>query len=154
MPDEATPQSYATHRRYVPLYHFVTPLILLLNLLWTFVGIYHAWRGESRFDRGNSVVQVLVALALLLVWFYARSFALAVQDRLIRQEMWLRLGELLPLDQRPRILDLSASQLIALRFASDEELPALTRKVLDEKIDNREAIKRLIVNWKADHQRA
>ncbi|HEV3459329.1 MAG TPA: DUF6526 family protein [Thermoanaerobaculia bacterium] len=154
MPDEATPQSYANHRRYVPLYHFVTPLILLLNLLWTFVGIYHAWRGEGRFDRGNSVVQVLVAIALLAIWFYARSFALAVQDRLIRQEMSLRLGELLPLDQRARIPALSASQLIALRFASDEELPALTRKVLDEKIESREAIKRLIVNWKGDHQRA
>jgi|SRR5579864_4970113 len=153
MPDPAS-QSYATHRRYVPLYHFVTPAILLLNLLWTFVGIYHAWRGGGRFDRGNSVVQLLVAVALFLIWFYAREFALAVQDRVIRQEMWLRLGELLPVDQRARIPQLSAAQLIALRFASDEELPALTRKVLDENIADREAIKRLISNWKADDQRA
>ncbi|HVR06748.1 MAG TPA: DUF6526 family protein [Thermoanaerobaculia bacterium] len=153
MPDPAS-QSYATHRRYVPLYHFVTPSILLLNLLWTFVGIYHAWRGGGRFDRGNSVVQLLVAVALFLIWFYAREFALAVQDRVIRQEMWLRLGELLPVDQRARIPQLSAAQLIALRFASDEELPALTRKVLDENIADREAIKRLISNWKADDQRA
>jgi hypothetical protein len=153
MPDPAA-QSYATHRRYVPLYHFVTPLILLLNLLWTFVGIYHACRGGGRFDRVNSVVQVLVAIALLLIWFYVRTFPLAVQDRLIRQEMRHRLGELLPLDQRARIPELSAAQLIALRFASDEELPGLTRKVMDEKIADREAIKRLITNWKADDMRA
>ena len=153
MPDPAS-QSYASHRRYVPLYHFIIPLILLLNLLWTFVGIYHAWRGDGRFDRLNSVVQALVAVALLLIWFYVRSFPLAVQDRVIRQEMWLRLGELLPLDQRARIPELSVGQLIALRFASDEELPALTRKVLDEKITSREAIKRLIQNWKADDVRA
>ncbi|MBV8200167.1 MAG: hypothetical protein JOZ15_06045, partial [Acidobacteria bacterium] len=123
MPDHA-PQSYATHRRYVPLYHFVTPLFLLLNLLWTFVGIYHFWRGGGgRFDRVGSVVQVLVAVALVLMWFHLRSFPLAVQDRVIRQEMWLRLGELLPLDQRARIPELTPDQLVALRFAGDEELP-------------------------------
>lgn len=153
MPDQAS-QSYATHRRYVPLYHFVTPAILLLNLLWTFVGIYHFWRFGGRFDRVNSVVQVLVAVALILMLFYLRTFPLAVQDRLIRHEMRVRLGELLPADQRARIPELSTGQLIALRFASDEELPALTRKVLDEKIASREAIKRLIQNWQADDQRA
>jgi hypothetical protein len=151
---DTAPQSYANHRRYVPLYHFVTPLILLLNLLWTFVGIYHSWRGGGRFDRVNSVMQVLVAVALVLIWFYLRTFPLAVQDRLIRQEMLLRLGELLPLDQRARIPELSVGQLIALRFASDEELPGLTRKVLDEKITRREPIKRLIRNWRADDLRA
>ncbi|MBV8199367.1 MAG: hypothetical protein JOZ15_01975 [Acidobacteria bacterium] len=154
MPDPA-PQSYANHRRYVPLYHFVTPLILLLNLLWAFVGIYHTWHADSgRFDRGNSIVQVLVAVALLLMWLYLRTFPLAVQDRLIRHEMRRRLGELLPAEQRARIPELTAGQLIALRFASDEELPALTRKVLDEKILDREAIKRQIRNWQADELRA
>lgn len=153
MPDQAT-QTYATHRRYVPLYHFVAPLILLLNLLWTFVGIYHFWRFGGRFDRVNSIVQVLVAVALIILWFYLRNFALAVQDRVIRHEMRVRLGELLSADQRARIPELSVGQLIGLRFASDEELPALTRKVMDEKIADREAIKRLIRNWKADDQRA
>ncbi len=153
MPDPAT-QTYATHRRYVPLYHFVVPLILLLNLLWTFVGIYHFWRFGGRFDRVNSIVQVLVAAVLLVLWFYLRAFPIAVQDRLIRHEMRRRLGELLPADQRARIPELTVGQLIALRFASDEELPALTRKVLDEKIADREAIKRLINNWKADDLRA
>jgi hypothetical protein len=154
MPDPAA-QSYANHRRYVPLYHFVTPLILLLNLLWTFVGIYHTWHADSgRFDRGESIVRVLVAVALLFMWFHLRTFPLAVQDRLIRHEMRRRLGELLPADQRARIPELTVGQLIALRFASDEELPALTRKVLDEKIADREAIKRQIRNWQADELRA
>ena len=153
MPDPAT-QTYATHRRYVPLYHFIAPIILLLNLLWTFVGIYHFWRFGGRYDRVNSIVQVLVAVVLLVLWFYLRSFPLAVQDRLIRHEMRRRLGELLPADQRARIPELTVGQLIGLRFASDEELPALTRKVLDEKIADREAIKRLISNWKADDLRA
>ena len=151
MPD-AAPQTYATHRRYVPLYHFVTPTILLLNLLWTFVGIYHAWRGGGRFDRCNSVIQVLVAVALLLIWFYARSFALAVQDRVIRQEMWLRLGELLPLDQRARIPQLSAAQLIALRFASDSDVPGLVEKALGSGMSPRE-IKQAIVSWRPDYFR-
>lgn len=153
MPDPAA-QSYATHRRYVPLYHFVAPIILLLNLLWTFVGIYHFWRFGGRYDRINSLVQVLVAATLLILWFYLRTFPIAVQDRLIRHEMRRRLGELLPADQRARIPELTVGQLIALRFASDEELPALTRKVLDEKIAGREDIKRLIRDWKADDLRA
>lgn len=153
MPD-APSQSYANHRRFVPFYHYVTPLLLLINLGWSFVGIYHACRGGGRFDRGNSVVQTLVAVALILMWFHLRSFPLVVQDRLIRHEMRARLGELLPVDLRARIPELSAGQLIALRFASDEELPALTRKVLDEKIVDREAIKRLISNWQADDLRA
>jgi hypothetical protein len=62
--------------------------------------------------------------------------------------------ELLPADLRPRIADFTVKQLVALRFASDAELPALARKVLDEKIEDQKAIKKLIVNWRADHQRA
>jgi hypothetical protein len=150
----AAPQNFANHRRFVPLYHFVAPLILLLNLLWALVRIYHAWRGGGRFDRCNSIVELLVAAALVILWSYLRIFPLTVQDRVIRAEMRARLGELLPVDQRARIAELTVGQLIALRFASDEELPALTRKVLDEKILSRDEIKRQIQNWKADDLRA
>jgi Family of unknown function (DUF6526) len=150
----AANQSFASHRRYVPLFHFVASFLLLLNLAWAFVRIYHAWRIGGRFDRGNSIVGLLLAVALLLLFLYIRNFPLAVQDRVIRLEMRLRLGELLPADQRARIPELTIGQLIALRFASDEELPALTRKVLDEKIVSRDAIKREIRNWQADDLRA
>ena len=147
-------QNYANHRRFVPLYHYVAPLILLLNLLWACVRIYHAFRGDGRFDRGNSIVELLVAFALLILWFYLRTFALAVQDRVIRAEMRQRLSEVLSADLRARIPELTVGQLIALRFASDEELPELTRKVLDEKIAKRDDIKRLVRNWQADNLRA
>jgi Family of unknown function (DUF6526) len=151
---EGEAQNFANHRRFVPMYHYIAPLILLLNLLWAFVRIYHDWRGGGRFDRGDSIVQLLVAVALAILWWYLRIFVIAVQDRVIRGEMRLRLADVLPPDLRPRIAELSVGQLIALRFASDEELPALTRKVLDEKIASRDAIKREIRNWQADHLRA
>lgn len=150
---EHVPQTYKTHRRYVPMFHFVTGGILLLNLLWAFVRIYHAMRGGGRFDRANSIVGLLVAIALVLLLLYARQFAVTVQDRIIRIEMQHRLADVLPLDLRSRIGELSVGQLIALRFAGDAELPDLTRKVLDEKIANREAIKRQIREWKADDLR-
>src|SRR5258708_25164959 len=100
---ENVPQTYKTHRRYVPMFHFVTGGILLLNLLWAFVRIYHAMRGGGRFDRVNSVVGLLVAFALLMLFLYARQFATALQDRLIRIEMEHRLHDLPPLDLRSRI---------------------------------------------------
>jgi hypothetical protein len=81
-------------------------------------------------------------------------FALKVQDRVIRLEERLRCQRLLPADLQPRITEFAAGQLIALRFASDAELPALARKVLDEKLTERKAIKQLIKNWKPDYLRA
>jgi hypothetical protein len=97
---------------------------------------------------------ILLAAALLLGFFYARIFALRVQDRIIRLEEQLRCQRLLPADLQPRIAEFAAGQLIALRFASDAELPALARKVLDEKLTERKAIKQLIKNWKPDYLRA
>jgi hypothetical protein len=149
---DSAPQSFASHRRYVPLYHFVASLLLLINLGWAGVRIYHA-RSGGRFDVINGVVELLLAVALIIIWAYLRIFPLGVQDRIIRLEMRLRLAELLSADLRTRIGELSAKQLIALRFASDAELPALTRKVLDERIDNQDAIKRLIQSWQPDSQR-
>jgi hypothetical protein len=97
---------------------------------------------------------VLMALALFMLAFFARVFALTVQDRVIRLEMRLRLAEVLPVDLRPRIPEFTVAQLVSLRFASDSELPALARKVLDEKLDNRKAIKQLVKDWQGDYLRA
>ena len=77
-----------------------------------------------------------------------------MQDRVIRLEMRLRMQQLLPADLRPRIPEFSVGQLVALRFASDQELPELARKVLDEKIEDRKAIKKLVKNWQPDFLRA
>jgi hypothetical protein len=93
-------------------------------------------------------------LALLLAALYGRMFALAVQDRLIRLEMQLRLQAVLPVNLRPRIPEFTVNQLVALRFASDVELPGLAAKVLTENLQDRKTIKRMIQNWQADELRA
>ena len=146
MPTESR-QSFANHAKLVPLFHFVAIPILLVNFLWS------ASRAVAR-PGWETVLSTLVGLALLLTIFLARTFALRVQDRVIRLEMRLRLRELLPADLAPRIQEFTAAQLIALRFASDRELPALARRVLDERLQDRKAIKQMIADWQADHLRA
>ncbi len=139
-------QSYASHRKFVPWYHFFASLVLLVNLIWA---AWKLFQGVS-FD---SVLAVLVAAALIVVWLYARLFPLAVQDRLIRLEMQVRLERILPDDLKGRIGELSRGQYIGLRFASDGELPDLMRTVLDDGITNGEAVKKKIKDWKADDWR-
>jgi hypothetical protein len=150
---EPVSQNLANHRRFVPLHHFVSSLILLLNLVWACYRLYHALRMPGRFVLADSLVQLLVAIALILMWVHLRSFPLTLQDRLIRLEMRLRLAQLLPEDLRGRVSELSVGQLVALRFASDRELPELTRKVLDEHITGGDAIKRQIHDWQGDYLR-
>jgi len=141
----AVPQSYANHRRYVPLFHFVTSGLLLLNLVyWVYALI--------RYRTGLQVDGIVVAIALLLLFFYVRNFPLAVKDRLIRLEERLRVARLCP-DLAPRVDDFTAGQLIGLRFASDAELPALARRALAEKL-GREAIKKQVQTWRPDEMRA
>ena len=98
----------------------------------------------------ETVLAALVAAAMVITIFLARVFALKVQDRVIRLEMRLRLRELLPADLAPRIAELTPGQLVALRFAGDRELPALVRRVLDERLQERKAIKQMIADWQAD----
>ena len=142
----AKPQTLDNHVRVVRGY--LTALILLLiNLIWA-VGRLAA---RPSWAAGENV---LLAVALFLLGGYARRFALTVQDRVIRLEMRLRLQAVLPPEMRPRIAELTLAQLIALRFASDAELPALTAKVLDEGCRSKPAIKALIRDWQPDELRA
>jgi hypothetical protein len=97
---------------------------------------------------------LLTAIALVLVFFYSRVFAIQVQDRVIRLEERLRLARLLPDDLRGRVEEFTVAQLVALRFASDAELPGLARRVLQEGMGDRDSIKRAIKDWRADNQRA
>ncbi len=143
---ETVAQNYQNHRRFVPLFHFVTATVLVLNALWQIYLMF-------RFFSPGSVINVLTALALCSMFYYLRDFPLRVQDRVIRLEERLRLARLLPADLQPRIEELSPGQLVALRFASDEELPELVRRVLADDIRSREAIKKMIRSWRADRLR-
>jgi hypothetical protein len=140
-------QSFAHHVRLVPPFHFGVLPILAVNLLWC---LYQLFQVPS----WPTVLSTLMALAFIGMAIYGRNFALAVQDRLIRLEMRLRLERLLAADLKARIPELSVSQLVGLRFAADDELPALAREVLEQRITDRKEIKRRVKSWQADHQRA
>jgi hypothetical protein len=140
-------QNFANHAKAVPQFHFFVGPALILNVVWTAVRLVR----HLSLENGELF---LVAVALLLLAFNARLFALRVQDRIIRLEMRMRMKELLPTDLQPRIEEFSLGQLISLRFASDAELPTLARKVLDERINDRKVIKKMVQNWQADELRA
>ena len=142
---QGTPQSYAKHGKYVFGFHVICFSLLALNFVWR---AYLVVAGIS-FDR---VFDLLLAAALVLLAWYTRVFPLTVQNRVIRLEEQLRITRLAP-EFASRLDEISASQLIGLRFASDAELPALLRTVLDEKI-GRDEIKKRIKTWRADHLRA
>ena len=143
---EAQPQNYGNHARFVAPFHYVAMPILLINFGWS---IYRAATAMS----AETIIWALTALALIIVGLFSRIHALWAQDRVIRLEMRLKLIEVLPDDLKSRIYDLSTGQLVALRFASDAELPGLVRRVLDGSLTEQKAIKQAIVNWQADYQR-
>jgi len=143
----AQTQNFHNHAKYVPAFHFFVLPVLMFNVGWAIYRVIHA-------PAADVVVALIVAIALMLAALYGRMFALAVQDRLIRLEMQLRLQSLLPVNLRPRIPEFTVNQLVALRFASDTELPGFAGKVLAENLQERQAIKRMIQNWQADELRA
>ncbi len=140
-------QSYANHTRIVPPFHFGVFGIFAINLVWRLYWVVRAFSVEH-------LISALMAIAIVLLFFYARLFALTVQDRVIRMEERLRLKALLPADLQGRIKDFTIDQLVALRFASDAELPDLARRVLTDNLTNRKAIKQLIKVWNPDLLRA
>ena len=141
-------QNLSNHTKVFPPFHFFVLPILLINL-----GVQIYWL-KVFWITFSGVFGVLMALALILGFLSARRFALSVQDRVIRLEERLRYQRLLPADLEPRIEDFTVAQLVSLRFACDAELPALARKVLDEKMQERKTIKQLVKNWKPDYLRA
>jgi len=140
------PQNFQNHTRQIP-YFVGGQLVLMVNLIGKLVALRH---GVSF----GSVMDVLLGAALIVLLTFARLSTLTVQDRLIRLEMRLRLKGLLPAEMQSRIPEFSVDQLVSLRFASDAELPALARKVLDEKMNDRKTIKQMVKEWQADWLRA
>jgi len=122
--------------------------VMAINLIWS---LSRLWRLGFSWD---GLERVLLALGLAVGFLTARIMALRVQDRVIRLEERLRYERVLPADLKPRIGEFTVPQLVSLRFASDAELPALARKVLDEKMSERKAIKQMVKTWKPDYLRA
>ena len=140
-------QSFASHTKWVPPFHFFVLPALLINLGFQ---IYWCVRGFTV----GSIISLLFALAVTVGILVCRMMVLKVQDRVIRLEERLRLERLLPADLHPRIGEFTIEQLVALRFASNAELPELARKVLEEKLNDRKAIKQMIKTWRPDFARA
>jgi Family of unknown function (DUF6526) len=141
MPD--TPQSYANHTRWQSGFHFFAMPVLLINFIWAIVlcvkspGATAGW-------------WIVVSAALVVVAFIARTSALKAQDRIIRLEERLRYQQLLSADLLVQTRALSAGQMIALRFAADDELEGLVRETLAGKFAKSDEIKRAIKHWRSD----
>ena len=140
-----TSQTFANHKRTDPLFRFFMVPVAVISViaaavrLVRFPSLGHAWL-------------LVVALAALVAVFKIRLYALRVQDRVIRLEERLRLMAVLKDPLRSRIGELTDSQLIALRFASDTELPRLVELALQEKLSRAE-IKKSVIDWRPDYSR-
>ena len=139
-------QNFKNHGRYIFLWHIVTTLAILFVLTGSIITFIHS-DGNLRHA---SIMLIVISLVLAILFWYSRVFALKAQDRAIRAEENFRHFILTgkPFDKRLRM-----SQIVALRFASDEEFSLLAKKAIDENLSSRE-IKKSIKNWKADHYRA
>jgi uncharacterized protein DUF6526 len=142
---EKVPQNYKNHVRFDPPYHF---FILPVFVIAVFVSIWNLIQNFGLAALWGLIVAVALAFAVLKI----RLNALKVQDRVIRLEERLRLSTLLPGPLRARIGELTESQLVALRFASDAEVPGLVEKTLAGNLKNAD-IKKMIVTWRADYFR-
>ncbi len=144
MPENTT-QSYANHARLDPAFHFVFVPATFVLLIWSIVRLV-------RSPGADTGIVVLIALLVGLVGWKARTYALKVQDRVIRLEERLRLRELAAAGQYKGALDLTESQLIALRFACNEEVVQLAERALKEKLQSKQ-IKEAIRIWRPDYWR-
>jgi hypothetical protein len=139
------PQNLANHSKYDPAFHFFLVPVFAINVILIAVelfrhpGLLGAWL-------------LLVSVALLVLAGRLRSYATHLQDRIIRVEERLRLSSILQEPLRSRIAELTDSQLIGLRFASDAELSALVQRALDEKL-SRSDIKKAVTDWRPDYSR-
>ena len=140
-------QSFSNHAKFRPLFHFSALPILLINAI---VMIVQAVKHPESMPIWNAVVWLFVFL-----WaFDNRGSILTVQDRVIRDEMRMRLERVLGGGAKSTIDSLTAEHMIGLRFASDKELPALVERVKKGELPDRKAIKQAVTDWQGDHLRA
>ena len=142
---EKKPQNLANHARLDPLFHFVAlPVFALAALGGT---IHFLWRPSF-----HSGLFFVISVAAVIAVLKIRIYSLKVQDRVIRMEERLRLTTLCTEPMRSRISELTEEQLIALRFASDAEVPGLAERALSENL-SRVEIKKAIQKWRPDNWR-
>lgn len=140
------PQTYATHVRRPPPLYLVGTAVLVINAL------YAGWL-LLRNPGGATLWQLVVAVSLAAVAWAIRGHATRLQDRIIRLEERLRLARILPDDLRDRVNDLTPAQIVALRFAEDDEVPDLARRTLAGEFQKPADIKRQVKNWRGDYLR-
>ncbi len=143
----AETQNFQNHARYNTLVHFVVTPILFINLIWQIVRLSQ----EFTWDRAENL---LLAVGLMLLSLAARMQALTVQNRVIRLEESLRYHKILSPDLALQAEQLPTGNKIALRFASDEELPELVSRTIGGEFQNSKEIKLAIKNWRGDYLRA
>lgn len=138
-----TQQSYANHTRWHPPFHFFVIPVMLINVIWAIVVFVKAP------DR-NQGWWIVVSVALVVMALLVRTNALKAQDRIIRLEEQLRYQQLLPAELAQQCGSLAVGQIVALRFAADEELEGLIREVLANRLSKTSDIKKAIKNWRGD----
>jgi hypothetical protein len=140
-------QNYGNHVRYFPLFHFILVPLLSLNLIYQAVRLYQ----EPSVDRAVFTLLSLLFVGMILA---ARTQALRVQDRVIRLEEAIRYRDVLAPELASRASGLRLGQIVALRFASDEELPELVKRACDNEFAKPKEIKMAVNNWRGDYHRA
>ena len=138
-----TDQNFANHTRWHPPFHFFVLPVLLINFVWSIVTFAKAP------DR-NSGWWIVVSLALAMLALFTRLYSVKVQDRIIRLEEKLRYQQLLSPALAQQCAMLTPAQMIALRFAGDDQLEELASAVIAGKLANQKDIKQAIKNWRAD----
>lgn len=139
-------QNFSNHSKFVPGYHYVTFMLAAVFAGWSIARLIRNPGGDALFLSTG-------ALALLGATWYARTFALQAQNRVIRLEERLRLARVLPADLQANADAITPSQLIGLRFASDADVVELARKAIANPAMTAKEIKMQIKNWRADHYR-
>ena len=141
-------QTYKTHRRWFPMWHFFAfPVVIINVFVWGFrLWKYGVYRG--------AVWDTIFAIGVMVAVLASRVMAATVQDRVIRLEMRLRLASILPENLKGRINDLTPKQMVGLRFASDAEMAGLVDRCLTGELKNDEAVKKEVKSWVGDDLRA
>ena len=140
-------QTFKSHRRYIPAYHFFALPVLILNVVAQVLYFL-------KYHTPYKLFMIVVSIALVVLGFAVRYMVAKVQDRVIRLEERSRLSNLLPIEMHAGINDLTPGQLVGLRFASDDEVAALAQRCMSGELTKGEQIKKEIKNWRPDTLRA